>query len=241
MPTEIKTIKLPLPLRSGSVNCYLLKTESGYFLIDTGCPKNHAELERGLLADGCGAGRLKLIILTHGDFDHSGNAAYLREKFGAKIAMHPEDAGVVERGDIFWGRRSFNFFWRKLWGMLSPVFFRFGRAKRFKPDVYVEDGADLAEYGLEARVLHIPGHSRGSIAVLTAGGELFCGDLVVKNNRLVPNSLIDDPAAADASIAKMKSLEIKTVYPGHGRPFPVELMVGGGINSSPLDLPRILK
>ena len=37
---------------------------------------------------GCKLGSLKLIVLTHGDFDHTGNAAYLRHKYAIKIAMH---------------------------------------------------------------------------------------------------------------------------------------------------------
>jgi hydroxyacylglutathione hydrolase len=219
MPPEIKAIRLPLPFPLSSVNCYLIKTDSGCILIDTGCSNSRAELEKELGA--CPEpGGLRLIVLTHGDFDHSGNAAYLRQKFGAKIAMHRQDLAMVERGDIFGGRQGGNFFLR----MLVSLIFRFGRSSRFKPDLYLDDGDDLAEYGLKARVLHIPGHSQGSIAVLTAGGQLFSGDLVVKKNRPVRNSLIDDPAAASASIAKLKRLKIDTVYPGHGKPFPARLM-----------------
>jgi len=213
---EIKTISLPLPLRFGSVNCYLLESDSGGMLIDTACGNSRARLERELE----GSGNLKLIVLTHGDFDHSGNAAYLRKRFGARIAMHREDAGMVERGDIFAGRRKGNFFFRKM----APVLFGFGRSKRFKPDFYLEDGDDLSQYGFEARVVHIPGHSRGSIGVVTAGGELFSGDLLIKKDGAKRNKLIDDPAAAEASIKKLKGLGIKTVYPGHGRPFPMELV-----------------
>jgi len=216
MALKIKTISLPLPLRFGSVNCYLLKSDSGCMLIDTGCANSRARLERELER----SGNLKLIVLTHGDFDHSGNAAYLRKRFGARIAMHREDAGMVERGDIFAGRRKGNFFFRKM----APVLFGFGRSKRFKPDFYLEDGDDLSQYGFEARVVHIPGHSRGSIGVVTAGGELFSGDLLIKKDGAKRNKLIDDPAAAEASIKKLKGLGIKTVYPGHGRPFPMELV-----------------
>lgn len=219
MPPEIKAIRLPLPFPLSSVNCYLIKTDSGCILIDTGCSNSRAELERELGA--CREpGGLRLIVLTHGDFDHSGNAAYLRQRFGARIAMHRQDSAMVERGDAFEGRQGGNFFLR----MLVSLIFRFGRSSRFKPDLYLDDGDDLAEYDLEAKVLHIPGHSRGSIAVLTAGGQLFSGDLVVKKNRPVRNSLIDDPAAASASIERLKRLKIITVYPGHGKPFPAELM-----------------
>jgi len=212
MALEIKTIRLPLPLRFGSVNCYLIKTDSGCMLIDTGCPKSRSRLERELEAV---CDNLKLIVLTHGDFDHSGNAAYLRKRFGAGIAMHKEDVGMVERGDIFGGRKKGNFFFRKM----APVLFGFGRSKRFKPDLYLEDGDDLGQYGFEAKIVHIPGHSKGSIGVVTAGGELFCGDLLVEKDGAKRNSLIDDIEAAEASIARLKGMKIKTVYPGHGKPF----------------------
>ena len=217
MPSEIKTIRLPLPFRLGSVNCYLIKTDSGCMLIDTACANSCAELERELSASG---ENLKLIVLTHGDFDHSGNAAYLRQRFGAKIAMHRDDSAMVERGDIFGGRKKGNFIFRRL----APVLFGFGRSKRFKPDFYLEDGDDFAEYGFEARVVHIPGHSKGSIGILTAGGELFGGDLLIKNKNPQRNKLIDDIEAAEASIKRLKELKVKTVYPGHGRPFPMELV-----------------
>jgi hydroxyacylglutathione hydrolase len=215
MPPEIKTIRLPLPSRLGSVNCYLIETASGGMLIDTGCGHSRAKLERELGGDGQ---NLKLIVLTHGDFDHSGNAALLRQRFGAKIAMHRGDSTMVERGDIFGGRQKGNFFFRAI----APLLFGFGRSKRFKPDFYLEDGDDLTEYGFEARVVHIPGHSRGSIGILTAEGEFFGGDLVIRRNGPKRNKLIDDVEAAEASIKKLKSLGIKTVYPGHGKPFPIE-------------------
>jgi glyoxylase-like metal-dependent hydrolase (beta-lactamase superfamily II) len=192
----------------------LLKAEGGCLLIDTGCSSGRKELEKELAE--C-AGELKLIVLTHGDFDHTGNAADLRRKFGAKIAMHHGDAGIVERGDILAGRKKSNFFFR----LLARAIFSFSRAKRFKPDFYLEDGDDLAEYGFEAKVVHIPGHSSGSIGILTPGGDFFGGDLVIIKKRPERNRIIDDSAAAEASIKKLKSLKIKTVYPGHGRPFPM--------------------
>jgi hydroxyacylglutathione hydrolase len=226
MPSEIKTIRLPLPFHLGSVNCYLLKANGGCLLIDTGCGNSREELEKEL---GECVGKLRLIVLTHGDFDHTGSAADLRRKFGAKIAMHRGDSLMVESGDIFAGRKKSNFFFR----MVAPLLFRFSRAKRFKPDFYLEDGDDLTEYGFEAKVVHIPGHSRGSIGVLTPGGELFGGDLVVKKKRPERNRIIDDPAAAEASIKKLKGLKIETVYPGHGRPFPMGEMGLGASSLAP--------
>ena len=85
---EIQTITLPLPLNFGTVNCYLLRTAKGHILIDTGPAGGRKVLVRALDAGGFRPGGLTLIVLTHGDFDHTGNAAYLRDRYGARIAMH---------------------------------------------------------------------------------------------------------------------------------------------------------
>jgi hydroxyacylglutathione hydrolase len=219
MPQEIKTIRLPLPFKLGTVNCYLVETDAGYILIDTGGSNKRTELERELLSAGCRPGSLNLIVLTHGDFDHSGNAAYLRKEFGARIAMHSDDSGMVERGDMFGNRQKGNNF---LTRMLVPILFGFGKSERFTPDFYLDEGDDLSDYGFDARVLRIPGHSKGSIGILTAGGDLFCGDLLENTDGPVLNSIMDDLAAANASVEKLKGLKISTVYPGHGEPFPME-------------------
>lgn len=220
MQKETRTIILSLPFRMGSVNCYLIETEDGFVLIDTGGSNNRKELVRELESGGCKPGLLKLIVLTHGDFDHTGNAAYIRNVFGGKIAMHRDDLGMLEQGDMFVNRKKPNILIR----MLLPVFSGFGRAERCKPDLVVEDGDDLSEYGFDARVMSIPGHSKGSVGILTADGDLFCGDLLENTDQPALNSIMDDLAAANASLQKLVGLNIGTVYPGHGKPFPIHLV-----------------
>ena len=198
-------------------NCYLVKTDTGFILIDTGRASKRAKLERELESAGCNPGKLKLIILTHGDFDHTGNAAYLRKKFGTKIAMHYDDSGMVERGDMFWNRKEPDIFIK----IIFDLFFRLGKSNRFEPDLTIDEGYDFSEYGFDAKVLHLPGHSKGSIGILIAEGDLFCGDLFMNMNQPTPTSLVDDSAGLNVSIEKLKSLKINTVYPGHGKPFPM--------------------
>jgi hydroxyacylglutathione hydrolase len=213
------------PVNLGGVNCYLVKTGIGFILIDTGFANKRAALEREMEKEGCQPGNLKLIVLTHGDSDHAGNAAYLREKYGAKIAMHPADSGMVERGDMGWNRKakpdkiSIVF---KIMGSLVMLFSKAGQFDLFKADLAIDEGFDLAEYGFDARVLHIPGHSKGSIGILTAGGDLFCGDLLYN----MPGFFFaDDAADFNASLEKLSSLDINTVYPGHGKPFSMEVFM----------------
>lgn len=204
----------------GTVNCYLVKTDNNYILIDTGPSNKRFILEKELENAGCRRGNLELIIITHGDFDHTGNAAYLREKFDTKIAMHYGDLGMAEQGDMFWNRNS-NFLIKKI----VPIIFRFGKSERFKPDLYIEDGDNLSEYGFDAKVIYIPGHSKGSIGILTAAGDLFCGDLFINTKKPVINSIMDDKEAANISMKKLESLNINTVYSGHGNSFSMDILI----------------
>jgi hydroxyacylglutathione hydrolase len=221
MATEIRTISFPLPYRLGSVNCYLIKTGTGFILIDTGCSNKRTYLEEELASAGCQPGNLKLVILTHGDFDHAGNAAYLRKKYGVKIALHDDDSEIVKRGDMFCNRKKGNIFIR----MITPPLFGFGKSERFKPDLHIGDGFDLSQYGFDAKAFHLSGHSKGSIGVLTFDGYLFCGDLFIDGAKPALNSIMDDSEAAYASVEKLKSVKINTVYPGHGKPFLWELFL----------------
>jgi len=222
MNSAITTITTPFTLNI-SVNCYLVRTDEGYILIDTGMPNQRRAIAQELERTGCHPGTLKLIILTHGDIDHCGNAVYLSQKFGARIAMHYNDSGMVERGDMFWNRKNPH----NLIRILFELFFGLRTSDRFKPDLYVEDGYHLSDYGFDAKVVHIPGHSKGSIGILTAAGELFCGDLLGNVSQPGLWSIIDDLAAANASVKKLKSLKINIIiiYPGHGKPFLMEELI----------------
>jgi len=216
MIQQIIPILLPLPLKLSDVNSYLIKTDDGFFLIDTGMTNARRQLETTLKHLCCRPGDLKLILLTHGDFDHTGNAAYIRGKFNTRIAMHAGDAGMLENGDMFWNRKIKS----SLLKSILPLFIRFGKAEQCAPDILLPDGASLAEYGLEAQVLNTPGHSSGSICILTTAGDLFCGDLLSNSaGKPMLNSMMYDKPAGDASFARLKNFPIKMVYPGHGKPF----------------------
>jgi glyoxylase-like metal-dependent hydrolase (beta-lactamase superfamily II) len=211
----IKPITLPMPYRMGSVNCYLLQSGSGYLLVDTGSPHNRQAITLELERAGCKPGSLQLIVITHGDFDHIGNAAYLRGLYDTKIAMHPADAGMAELGDMFYNRHKPNL----LIKTLVPLFTSFSKRERFTPDKLLSDGDDLSIYGFDARIISIPGHSTGSIGILTGEQDFFCGDLLTNIEKPALSSLMDNLATARASLDRLESLGIRTVFPGHGVPF----------------------
>jgi glyoxylase-like metal-dependent hydrolase (beta-lactamase superfamily II) len=103
-----------------------------------------------------------------------------------------------------------------------------GRFDRFEPDVLLSDGQGLEEYGFDAKVLHVPGHSPGSIGVLSHAGDLFCGDLPTNTDRPRQNSMAERISDLHASVERLGKLEIERVYPGHGKSFPIELLARDG-------------
>ncbi len=216
MTCEIKTINL------GFVNCYLVRTDSGFILIDTGMPFSRKAVEKELEQAGCLPGSLKLIVATHGDIDHTGNCVYLRDKYKAKVAMHKNDSFMVENGDMAAKRKVKSFFMR-----LMHVFM--GRSKRFKktlnsfekfkPDIYLEEGQNLKKFGFDAKVLHIPGHTKGSIGILTNENDFFAGDTINNHGWAI---IISDEKELAESVKRLKGLNIRNVFQGHGKPFKMK-------------------
>lgn len=198
------------------VNIYLIENEGKFFLIDTGLKRGRKQLLVDLEKAECEPGNLELIILTHGHVDHVGNAAYLRDNFGAKIAMHREDTRMIETGDMFVDTKKTPMI-RVVGGLMRLI--GLSTYERFTPDIRLEDEQDLSEYGLPAKVIHIPGHSNGSICLYTEDNDLFCGDIYGNEGTPEPTTIIQNQAEFDSSIERIKQLELRNIYPGHGKPF----------------------
>ena len=211
MNDKIKIIELDF------VNAFLVKAKDGFVLIDTGMPYHWERLEAELIATGCLPSKLKLVIITHGDRDHIGNCAKLQEKYKAKIAMHEADAFIAEDG-VFLKRKV-----RTLAGRILILLSKLRRQKitlqKFKPDILLKDGQDLEEYGFRAKIIHLPGHTKGSIGILTEEGDLFAGDTFVNSKKPDIAIFIDNFQELKNSVDKLKKLNIKKIYPGHGKPF----------------------
>jgi glyoxylase-like metal-dependent hydrolase (beta-lactamase superfamily II) len=83
----------------------------------------------------------------------------------------------------------------------------------------LEEGQNLAEYGFDAEILYTPGHSIGSISVLTGDGYLVCGDMFSNAwGRILQST-------DKAGLKRLRELEVETLYPGHGSPFSMERVI----------------
>jgi glyoxylase-like metal-dependent hydrolase (beta-lactamase superfamily II) len=218
----------------GSCSCYLIKSDSGFILIDAGSYKIRNKLLNSLSHIGCNPENLKLVILTHGHFDHTGNAQYFQKNYKAKILIHENDLEMVEKGIVPLKNRKFRPFYLRI---MKPIFLFFYKStindlkdnfETFEPDILIKDDLfNLKPYGFNADIIHIPGHSSGSIGIITENRNFFSGDIMVNfrdkpaYNYYMADENFDD---LDKSIEKVKKLNIKRVFPGHGRPFNMETL-----------------
>ncbi len=209
---EIKTIDL------GFVNAFLIKANDSFFLIDTGIAQQWNRLLSKMQLAGCSPDKLKLVIITHGDADHTGNCARLQQKYQAKIAMHTADSEIVKTGIPL--QHKANTLTGKIMLSLTKMAERNSTLMKFQPDILLEDGDRLDQYGLNARVIHTPGHTNGSIAVLTDQGLLFAGDTLSNTRKPGIAPLFQNYQELKNSVEKLKQFDIKMIYPGHGKPFP---------------------
>ena len=205
------------------VNAFLVKVNEGFILIDTGLSMHWEKLDSELILAGCLSDKLKLIILTHGDFDHTGNCVKLREKYKCRIAMHKDDSFMVENGLSL--KRKTRTLQAMLFSLIRKLFRKKFAFDKFIPDIYLTDGQNLNEYGFNAKVVHIQGHTKGSIGILTGDGDLFAGDTFTNRRKPEVANYIENPMDLKNSIDRLKMMNIKMIYPGHGKPFEFEQIV----------------
>jgi glyoxylase-like metal-dependent hydrolase (beta-lactamase superfamily II) len=190
-------------------NAYILVSESACFLIDPGDEAQRILSfldSRGLVPS--------LVVATHGHLDHTAAipelfAAWSSRGLTVPLAAHAADAdyfgakGEEMNRSLFSAIRALGYF-KTNWRPISEL------------DIFLSDGEVLP--GSSYRVIHSPGHSRGSIclysetdSILVSGDTLF-RDGVGRTD--LPDS---DPASLDASLRLLFALPPSTrVFPGHG-------------------------
>jgi hydroxyacylglutathione hydrolase len=215
------------PVRFGINRCYLIR-EEGVIMIDGGPPKKLKAFQKFIGSISIRPEDIRLIVLTHGDFDHVGSAGDIKSLTGAKIAIHENDRETFEKalhhfptGTTAWGRSL-----RFILNPVTKVLFKFPGQKA---DI-VLDNSDypLHEFGINGSIVFTPGHTSGSVSVLLESGDAFVGCLAHNNLpfRLKPGLPIfaDDIEEVKRNWKKVIERGAKTIYPAHGDPFPVEVI-----------------
>ncbi|MBN2699300.1 MAG: MBL fold metallo-hydrolase [Bacteroidales bacterium] len=203
-----------------NVSCYLIYNETGAILVDT-CNRGSGEKVMEMLGHlKLETASLKLIIITHSHYDHAGSAAEIRKLTGAPVAVHRNDADELRNG---YGPLPDGTRWKaRILVALGRTFLkRLGNIPPLEPDIIVEDQFELDRFGFKGRILHLPGHTDGSVVVCLDGGDVIAGDTVfgIRGHEIFP-PFADDRMALLESWEKLLGLPFDYLYPGHGARIP---------------------
>jgi glyoxylase-like metal-dependent hydrolase (beta-lactamase superfamily II) len=220
-----------MPSGPAFLNVYLVRTEDGWILVDTGfgMPGIFDELAAGFAYAGVAPAELRQILLTHVHPDHGGNAPTLSALSGAPIHLHPADAellrwilspGSAQR----MGQRLLDAgaepdkvaetveACTRLFSLFPPL-----------PDATpLQDGEFIPTALGSMEVIHTPGHSPGHVCFhLRERGILLGGDTVLEG--IFPNVGVveghDCFGEFLSTLDRLQTLPELRILPAHGQPF----------------------
>jgi glyoxylase-like metal-dependent hydrolase (beta-lactamase superfamily II) len=214
-------------LTNGVANFYLIQQSGKLVLVDAGAPKDWALFIQAAQGLGKAAGDLDAVLLTHAHTDHTGFAEQARTNTGARVWIHEQDVQMARTGKV--GPRDgktsayllHGAFWR------TALVLGMRGATKIIPIQEVSgfsDGEVLDVPG-SPRVVHAPGHTGGSAAILLEDRSvLFTGDVLCTHNaytgrtgpQIMPSGLNADTPQALASLVNLEGIKADVLLPGHG-------------------------
>lgn len=149
---EVKTLDTHFMGESSVIAVYLIESDDGLILVDTGPETVFDSLIEAIAAQGYDWRDVQHILLTHIHFDHAG-AAWKFAQNGAKIYVHPVGLPHLNSPEKLWNsaKRIYQGAMEQLWGQMKPI--------EQKLLVGVDDGDRLAIGGLNVDVHYTPGHA----------------------------------------------------------------------------------
>ncbi len=208
----ITTIDLKFLDIPNSIAAYLIETEVGPILIETGPHSTLKYLEKGLAEKGYSTQDIQHVFLTHIHLDHAGCAWHFAQQ-GAKIYVHPKGYRHLASPEKLMASAAMIYKDKMdvLWGQMNPI---------ADPQLEAVEDLQIVEIGgVKLQAHYTPGHAVHHIA-WQVGASLFAGDVAgvkISNGPVMPPCPPPDIHVEDwlASINRMKELELEELYLTH--------------------------
>lgn len=158
---------------------------------------------------------IKRVILTHTHFDHLSGFLEIQKLLPwAELWVHQAEGHPLEEGDerTVYGMEMFQQVCQMQYKIKNGAF-------RFKVHRKLQEGETLTLGGMSWEVIHIPGHSLGSIGLYYPPEKaLIPGDVVYADHAIGRFDLFGaDGAVLRHSLERLSELEVRILLPGHNR------------------------
>jgi glyoxylase-like metal-dependent hydrolase (beta-lactamase superfamily II) len=155
---------------TGTVGVYVLPSEDGFALIETGPGSTLPNIRQAIALLGLDLADLNAILVTHIHLDHAGAAGQLVQETGATLYVHERGAPhLIDPSKLLASaERIYGHKMATLWGRMVPA-----PAEKV---VALKGGERLNIVGHDIEVIYTPGHASHHISFLLNGGAMFTGD-----------------------------------------------------------------
>lgn len=200
----------------GEAAVFVIGSENAYSLIDSGIFKRTDQLINQLKENGFSIKNLQTIYLTHCHCDHIGGVTELVKYSGASVAAHKDDIPFITQQEIITGP------YHDMMVQEQKVMKQFGCTIK-NVDITMIDGDILPLLG-GLKVIHVPGHTPGSIALYQPDKEImFFGDVIRNNPKLglvvgIPEKFNLDTEQVKDDARLLLSFPIDYALFSHGEP-----------------------
>lgn len=195
-------------------NVYFVRKESFSMLVDTGAFYERRKIVKKL--EKLGVNKIDYLLLTHTHFDHVQNAAFLKQKFQARIIVHTSEADFLTNG--YSPLPQGTIFPTKL--LINTLNFFHFRARHQPCDAEIKITSErfyLPQWDSDTFILHTPGHTKGSVSFIIDKEIAIVGDSMMgtyHNSISVP--FADDTSQVAESWMKLLDTNCSLFLPGHG-------------------------
>jgi glyoxylase-like metal-dependent hydrolase (beta-lactamase superfamily II) len=202
-------------LRTPIVQAYAIREREAFNLVDTTTAGQEDEILAALAEIAGQPARVHEVLLTHGHDDHTGAAAGLRARTGARLVASRAEAEVIARERPAPPPQLAD--WEvPLFEQVTP---NVPEAPPAVPDRLVDPG-DRLGWEHDAAIVAAPGHTPGQVAAwFESDRVLIAGDALASHDgRPMVGVFNADPAVAAASARRLAGLDAEIACFGHGEP-----------------------
>ena len=214
-------------LGSRIVNNYLISSEAGYILIDTGYAGGFPHFMKMLKKYHIKPEEIRYIFLTHAHDDHAGFLNEVLAVTNAKVILHPKAVEGLKCGqNSFEGGCSSFPAW-----LFCQVLALFGHGDHRYPAIKQEyldmlipiDSEQFKTIHFPYQILKTPGHTADHISLLM-GDKLFCGDAAMNGFPSIKHITIwiENLQQYRQSWRRIIQLHPHMIFPAHGKPFKTD-------------------